>query len=158
MSLRIELNSAEKSLAINLAIARNENARSKGKPNFKLGKQADWLTDLEGIVGEIAACRYFKVYPDTETNLTVLPGFDLMTWKGSRVDVKTTKYRSGKLLATLKKDAKACDIYVLVVGEFPSYELVGYATSGELIQEKNITDLGHGKGYALSQNDLRRFT
>jgi hypothetical protein len=156
--LRIELNSAEKSLAINLAIARNENARSKGKPNFKLGKQADWLTDLEGIAGEIAACRYFKVYPDTETNLTVLPGFDLMTWKGSRVDVKTTKYRNGKLLATLKKDVNACDIYVLVVGEFPTYELVGYATSGELIQEKNIMDLGHGKGYALSQDDLRRFT
>jgi hypothetical protein len=153
----IKLNKAEQVLAKYLAQARHDNARSKGKPNLKMGNQSDWETDLEGIGGELAACKHFGVYPDTEINLTSFPKFDLITKKGNKIDVKTTKYKNGKLLATKKKRRGECDAYVLVVGEFPNYELVGWASDSELLDPKNIVDLGHGEGYALTQEQLRRF-
>jgi hypothetical protein len=153
----IKLNEAEQVLAKYLAQARYDNARSKGKPNLKMGNQSNWDTDLEGIGGEIAGCKYFGVYPDTEINLTSFPKFDLITKKGNKIDVKTTKYKNGKLLATKKKKRGECDAYVLVVGEFPNYELVGWATDEELLNPENIIDLGYGEGYALTQEQLRSF-
>ncbi len=156
-TMRVNLNQAEQQLAIHLALSRHANARKKGKDNLRMGNQADWITDLEGIGGELAACRYFGVYPDTEIDLEELPKFDLVTKKGATVDVKTTKYRNGRLLATLKKQVGDCDIYVLVTGEFPEYELKGWAKAEELLCEKNIGDLGHGKGYILGQEQLRKF-
>lgn len=154
--ITIKLNEAEKLLATHLAKARYENARSKGKPDLKMGNQSNWETDLEGIGGEIAACKHFGVYPDTETDLITLPKYDLVTKKGTKIDVKTTKYKNGKLLATLKKSKGECDVYLLVVGTFPEYNLVGWAKDSELLDEKNIVDLGHGKGYALEQHQLKQ--
>ena len=155
--MKISLNSAEQILAKFLAKARYDNARSKGKPDLKMGGQSNWETDLEGIGGEIAACKHFGVYPDTEVDLITLPKFDLVTKKGKRIDVKTTKYATGKLLATKKKQLGECDAYVLVVGEFPDYRLVGWATDEELLNDNNLVDLGHGEGYALTQDQLRKF-
>jgi len=57
-------------------------------------------------------------------------------------------------VATIKKNAQRCDIYVLAIGELPEYELVGWMHSDLFFQDKYITDLGHGKGYAVQQKDL----
>ena len=51
---------------------------------------------------------------------------------------------------------KDSDYFVLMVGEFPSYEFKGYIESEELIQEKNIIDLGHGPGYGIEQERLKK--
>jgi len=153
----IQLNTAERQLAIFLATSRYENARKKNKPNKRMGDQPDWITDLDGIGGEIVVCKYMNCYPDTEVDLEDLPEYDLISPKGSRVDVKTTKYKNGKLLATLNKKVDAVDIYVLVIGQFPDYNLAGWCFSQELIRDENIIDLGHGKGYALDQDNLRSF-
>lgn len=150
----ITLNKIEQLVSINLALDRTNNARSKGIFNAKMGNQPDWVTDLNGMGAEIAAARYFGVYPDTDIG-TILPTYDLRSKKGSRIDVKTTKYPDGKLLATLKKNVDDCDIYVLVTGEFPVYKIVGYAEAKDLINESTIKDLGHGKGYVLDQSQLK---
>jgi hypothetical protein len=129
----------------------------KSTKDLKVGGQSNEETDLEGIAGELVACKFFNVYPDTETNLKDLPKYDLLTSKGSRVDVKTTQYKNGRLLATLNKKVCDVDIYVLVIGSFPVYDVVGWAKSEELIADKNIMNLGRGDGYALSQDQLRAF-
>ena len=154
MSKEVELNSIEQQMAISIALGRYDNARAKGITDKKIGNQPNWITDLDGIGGEIASCKHFGVYPDTAIDLYDMPKYDLMTKKGARVDVKTTKYKNGKLLATLNKKIDDCDIYLLVVGQFPKYELIGWATSDKLINTKNITNLGHGNGYALEQEQL----
>jgi len=156
MSLTITLNKAEQLIAIHLALERTNNARANGIKNKRMGNQPDWITDLDGIGGELAAAKYFQVYPDTAIVLN-LPTYDLLTRSNKRVDVKTTKHKAGQLLATLKKKTDDCDIFVLVVGEFPEYTLVGWSPSEDLIKQANIKDLGHGKGYALSQSQLRKF-
>lgn len=156
--MKIKLNKAEQFLARYLAKSRYENARSKGKPNMKMGGQSNELTDLEGIAGEMVVCRAMNLYPDTDIDLVDLPKYDLLTHKNNKVDVKTTKYRNGRLLATKKKKIEDCDIYVLVVGEFPSYDIVGWAKADELLRKENLIDLGHGEGYALEQKHLRSFS
>lgn len=157
----IKLNEAEQLIAKFIAKERYDSARKKNIKDLKMGKQSNWETDLEGIGGEIAACKYFGVYPDyvlTPVGATAFSKFDLITKKGNKVDVKTTKYENGRLLATKKKKRGECDAYVLVIGEFPNYRLVGWATDVELLDPKNIRDFGHGEGYALDQDQLRKFT
>ena len=154
MSKEIHLNSIEQQMSISIALGRYDNARLKGIIDKKIGNQPNWITDLDGIGGEVACCKHFGVYPDTAIDLYDMPKYDLMTKKGSRVDVKTTKYKNGKLLATLNKKIDDCDIYLLVVGQFPKYDLIGWVESEKLIKTKNITNLGHGDGYALDQEQL----
>tara|TARA_R110000803_G_scaffold30935_2_gene69403 strand:+ start:155 stop:622 length:468 start_codon:yes stop_codon:yes gene_type:complete len=155
--MKITLNDAEQALARHLAKSRYDNARSTGKPDQKMGGQSCEETDLEGIAGELVVCKRLNLYPDTDTDLIIYPKYDLLTHKGTKVDVKTTKYSSGRLLATMKKKVEDCDVYVLVVGEFPNYRIVGWAKSEELILKENIINLGHGEGYALNQSQLRSF-
>jgi hypothetical protein len=155
--MKITLNEAEQKLAKYLAVSRHSNARGKGKPNAKMGNQSDEETDLEGIAGEIVVCKALNVYPDTEIDLIDLPKYDLMTHKGSKVDVKTTQYTSGRLLATKNKKLGECDIYILVTGTFPTYKIVGWCRDDELLKEENLINLGHGEGYALTQDKLRAF-
>tara|TARA_R110002074_G_scaffold159144_1_gene316476 strand:- start:1352 stop:1849 length:498 start_codon:yes stop_codon:yes gene_type:complete len=155
--MKITLNEAEQRLATFIARKRYEDNRSKGRPDGKTGAQTNKQVDLEGISGEMVVCKMFNVYPDTETNYQDLPKYDLKTPKGSRVDVKTTRYPSGRMLASMKKKVEDCDIYVLVVGEFPTYEAAGWCNAKELLKTENIIDLGHGDLYALDQNKLRAF-
>ena len=49
------------------------------------------------------------------------------------------------------------DVYVLLVGEMPTYRIAGYAMAEELINPATLTDLGYGPVYALPQDKLRRF-
>lgn len=156
MAIQIKLNRAEQVLARYLAEERFNNARQKGKPNEKVGDQPDWYTDLNGIGGEIAVAKHFNVYPDTEIDLDNLPEHDLII-RHKKVDVKTTKYTDGRLLATLKKNLDSVDVYILVIGEFPIYNIVKWCFSKELIHPDNIRNLGRGDGYALDQEMLRDF-
>jgi hypothetical protein len=153
----IKLNEAEQKLALYLAKARYDENRLKGNPDPKLSLTSNKEIELDGVVGELAVCRMFNVYPDTETKYDEYPKYDLLTHKGSKVDVKTTQYKNGRLLATLNKKVCDVDIYVLVIGSFPVYDVVGWAKSEELIADQNIMNLGRGDGYALSQDQLRAF-
>ena len=71
-----------------------------------------------------------------------------------KVDVKATKYKTGRLLARTSKAMEDSDLYALMIGEFPTYTFVGWAWNHELLKEENIIDLGHGEGFALSQDQL----
>ncbi len=151
----IELNAAEQKLARYLAESRYRNARKLGKPNMRMGGQSDEQTDIEGVGAEIAYCKMMNVYPDTEIAAD-LPPEDAVLPDGRLVDVKVTKYQSGRLLVTLKKKAGDVDLYVLLIGEFPKYRIVGQMESAEIIQESRIGDLGKGATYIANQNELEK--
>jgi hypothetical protein len=153
---KITLNKAEQKLATYLAKCRYANARANGIPDKKIGPQSNWQTDLEGIGAEIAYCKAMNLYPDLEITQGYTPTEDCVTPHGDSVDVKTTKYRNGHLLATLKKAKKSCDLYALVVGSFPSYRIAGHMSHDELCRDDRIKDMGHGKGYAAPQDELEK--
>lgn len=110
--------------------------------------------DIEGVAGELAFCKMFNVYPDTNTESWA--DYDLVLL-GFTIDVKTTKYRNGKLIAPYwKKDKKLPDYYALIIGEMPSYEFIGFIKGEDFINEKHLGDLGHGKTYIAEQKELTK--
>ena len=76
--------------------------------------------------------------------------------KGKRIDIKSTRHKTGRLLAT-KKINPDIDIFVLAIIDEDKVSFVGYATAAELYDPSNLTDLGHGEGYAIEQKDLRQW-
>ena len=150
--MNITLNEAEIRLAKYIGKCRFDNARNNGIANQKMGSQSNQLTDENGMGGEIALCKFLNCYPDMEIVLD-LPSYDLV-YRGKRIDAKTTTYKDGRLLATLKTSLGDADIYVLVTGQIPDYTLAGWALETELLSDSNIRDLGHGRGYCMSQSQL----
>ena len=148
---QIILNSAEQIVCKSLALMRYEIARAVNRKDQQIGKQPSWQTDEDGLGGEIAASRLLNVYP----NLVLKPdaGWDIL-YQGMKIDVKTTRYINGRLLAKLNSRDEEVDAYLLVTGTFPEYNVVGYASRDSLLSPENIIDLGHGKGYGLSQEQL----
>lgn len=150
----VNLNAAEQQIAKFLAKQRHQENRRNGVENNRIGPQSDWETDLNGIGAELAFAKLLNVYPDMSIGVR-RGGSDCRSARGNRIDVKATQYQSGRLLAVKGKRPSDADIYVLMVGRFPTYRWAGWATAQELIREDNITDLGHGPTYALSQSELR---
>jgi len=151
--MKIILNIAEQKLSKYLGQKRFENARKKNKPNMKIGGQSNYETDLNSIGAEIAFCKMFNLYPDTETDLNDLPVFDAITRQGRLVDIKSTKYENGHLLVAPWKDKNNVDYYCLMVGDFPKYRFCGMISSNELFNLPK-KDFGHGEGFAASQGQL----
>jgi hypothetical protein len=155
----IVLNESEQAMAKVLAHWRNGAARGRGIANERIGDQDDEITDLNGMGGELAFCRAANVYPDFtiigEGELTPVADCHMF---GGTWDIKTTPYANGKLLLrpSKVKKGRTCDYYALVTGKMPRYRIIGWASAAELIDKKNLTDLGHGPTYALEQDRLHR--
>ena len=157
MVYKYTLTDLEQKLCSEGAKMRYNVARSSGVNNGKIGPQSNAETDLLGLGGELATAKWLNVYPD----LTIYArqgGVDLLSHSGMRIDVKTTKYSTGMLLAKINTPYKDIDSFVLVTAEYPSFIVRGWATKDELIDPKNIINLGHGEGYGLKQNQIRTET
>jgi hypothetical protein len=152
----IELNRAEQWWAKYLAKARQDNNAANPLPNGgKIGNQSEEITDLEGIGAEIAFCKNFNVWLDTDIG-EERPDFDVVLKDGRKVDIKTTRYESGHLIANRKKAKHPPDAYALMVGTFPRYRFAGSISAARLLQEKNLVDFGYGLTYAVSQDELKK--
>ena len=149
----IELNQAEQKLAIYLAKARYKNARDNNVVDRKIGEQSNEFTDLNGIAAEIAFCKANNCYPDTA--ITLIPSkADALTSRGNFIDVKTTAYLNGHLVAARWKTGEGVDYYCLLVGSFPSYRIAGYMSKEDLLREIKLKDFGRGVTFAAEQKEL----
>jgi hypothetical protein len=151
----ITLNTAEKRLAKFVGRERDRNGRRNGYTNLRIGPQSDEETDLEGIAAEIAFARYTNVYPDLDIDCTEYPAHDAVLHNGTLVDVKTTTYPNGRLIVAPWKNVDAVDAYVLVVGKFPTYRIAGAMESYRLMRPHRMKDLGHGKVFVATQDELK---
>lgn len=149
--MTITLNEAEQRLAKFLAKGRSDANRASNTQDCKIGGQSGELTDLDGIAAEIAFCKIHNVYPDL--NLDARPAADCILHNGASVDVKSTRYASGRLLAVRWKKPNV-DMFALMVGVFPSYRYAGSLSAVELLSDTKLRDLGHGMTYAADQSEL----
>lgn len=148
----ITLSDVEQALCRHIAKRRHEMNRANGTVNAKIGPQSNEQTDLDGIGAELAFCKLFNVYPDLQ--VISRSDHDAMLVNGLRVDVKTTRYQAGRLLVRQHKQADPVDLYVLMVGEFPSFRCAGFASRESVFAPENLMDLGHGPTFVLAQGQL----
>lgn len=153
--MRVTLNDVEQEFCIRVAALRFASNRSAGVKNAKIGPQSNFLTDVIGLGGELSVARAFNVYPD----LTVSPragGVDLISKTKKKVDVKTTAMAQGHLLVRPHSKDNDVDIYVLVIADFPTFDIVGWAERERLFDDKYLTNLGRGVTYAMPQSELNK--
>jgi hypothetical protein len=150
----IELNEAEQKLAMYLAEKRqraNERLRLAGKKFAKLG---DLETHVDGVSAEIAFCRLFNIYPDTDVREDgEYPAADCRLPDGRTVDVKTTRLEDGRMMCVRWKKARV-DMFALMVGVPPRFKYAGMITAADLLRPERIGDFGHGDTYAVTQEEL----
>ncbi len=153
-SIRIDLTDQELFICRMVGVMR----RSAAMGNVidqQMGKDDTWAIDIDGVVGEFCVAKHLNVWPDLTVGIRS-GGSDLVLKNGSTIDVKTTRHKSGRLLATLKKVGDPCDLYVLAIVDDRGSNIVGWATKEELFVDGNKTDLGHGVGYAMTQEKLHK--
>lgn len=149
--MEVELNEAEQRLARWLARERHRRNRTSGVENMKVSDIPDDVVDLDGMGGELAFAKLFNCFPDT--GLDAKPDADVVLPDGRSVDVKTTRYQTGRLLAVRWK-TRNVDLYALMVGVFPRYRFAGMLPAEKLIHDDKLIDLGHGETFGASQDEL----
>lgn len=154
MNTYVELSENEQAMARFIASFRQHENRINGVKDTATKKNESYRVELNGYGAELAFCKIMNLYPDLTFHIRQ-HGYDCLFLNGDRIDVKTTTYKTGSLLAARKNPD--IDLYVLMIGTFPEYRYVGWAKAEELIQKENLTDFGHGKKkrcYALPQDQL----
>ena len=140
--MKVELTDIEIRLAKAVGRSRWRNNQRNGIPTRKVAKKS-WQSDVDihinGMAGEIVFAKAANLYPDLET--TRPKDIDFTLPDGVTIDVKTTTYPKGNLIAPRLNGA---EIYVLVTGTLPNYVIVGWATKEEL--EASPIDTGFKLG------------
>ncbi len=151
----VTLNEVEQKLAKLVGAKRHQQNLTNGTNS---SAKSDPDNDINGFAGEIAVARVINSYPD----FSIGPhrrGYDLKMRgkKGQdvRIDVKTTRHQAGYLIAKKWRKVDDCDMYVLVSGTMPRYEIQGWVWSVELINPSNISDNGYGEHYHMERSQLR---
>lgn len=129
-------------------------ARSSGVKDAKMGDQDGAEADVIGMMAEYAFAKQFNVFPDL--GLSPRSGSADGIIKGKRYDIKATTYKTGRLLCTVK-DNPDVDVYVLAIVSGNEIDIAGWEYKENLRKEENMIDLGHGKGFALTQDKLQKF-
>ena len=130
-------------------------ARGNGVRDAKMGDHDGAEADVMGMMAEYGFAKKMNVFPDL--GLTPRSGSaDGVMASGKRYDVNASRHKPARLLSTIKVNP-AVDLYVLCVVAGATLDFKGWAFKEELILDRNKTDLGHGVGYALTQDKLRGF-
>ena len=152
----VNMTPSESAIAHMLAVMRNTTARQNGVADKQMGKQDPIEIDRDGIIAEMAFGKAFNLYPD----LSIYPrkgGADLIGRNKKKIDVKATRYKTGKLVIHIDKPVDEVDVYALAIVDGDDVDLIGYIESEKAIKQENIRDLGHGEGYVIDQEVLIKF-
>lgn len=148
----VELTDAEIIFCKTAAGLRTITARAANVKDAKMGDLSGLQMDEDGMIGEYAFCKKMNIFPD------LIPGprsgsYDCILM-GKRIDIKTTRRKDGRLLATLKNNDDV-DIYVLAIINENKVSFPGFALKKDLCSDGNRVQLGHGIGYGITQDKLR---
>jgi hypothetical protein len=147
---------SESAIAQILAVMRNTNARHNNVVDKQVGKQSPIEIDRDGVLSEMAFGKAFNLYPDLAVKQT-RSGVDLVGKNGKRIDVKSTRYKAGRLIIHIDKPLDEVDIYALAIVDGDNVDLVGYIKTEDAMRKENIKDLGYGDVYVIEQDALIKF-
>ena len=160
--LRLILDESEKRIAMALARARYANSRKNKLKKTDFPKASVLDPDIEGVMSELALCKYFGVYPELVFEIgvrSVNNGTDRgdIVFDSLCIDVKSTKHNNGRLFSM--KEHEAVDLYVLLIGKRGDYRVAGCMYASELYKKERWGYLGVFKKpcYAAEQHELIPF-
>ena len=154
----IKLTEEEKALCEKISEARFENNRKSNVTNSKIGGQDNKATDFIGFSCEFAFCKLFNLFPDfsiepRSSQAGQDKNSDVRLPNGKTVDVKGTRYGTGRLLAVPWK-SNSTDLFALIIFSNDVYCFKGFMSANELLKNERLIDLGHGLTYAANQSEL----
>ncbi len=153
--IEINLTDDEVMMCQHVGHLRSVLSRGNKVKDMKRTDMAGLDIDAQGVTAEYAVAKHFNVFFDL--GLSPRTGSADGVMNGYSYDVKSTHHALGKLLATLK-DNPDVDMYIMcITPDRWTVKMVGWCWKKELINKKNIKDLGYGRGYALEQSQLRPF-
>ena len=152
----ISMTPSETAIAQVLAVMRNTNARHNNVTDKQVSKQSPIEIDRDGVLSEMAFGKAFNLYPDLAVKST-RSGVDLVGKNGNRIDVKSTRYKAGRLIIHIDKPLDEVDIYALAIVDGDNVDLVGYIKAIDAMKKENIKDLGYGGVYVIEQDALIKF-
>lgn len=115
--------------------------------------------NLRGFCGELAFCKIFNCYPDLSVMAqSCAQGTDRGDVKlnGFTIDVKTTKYPNGRLIARRHKKING-DFFALMVGDLPTFEFKGFMRQEELLRPERLVDFYGVPTFVAEQSELIGF-
>jgi hypothetical protein len=155
--MKIELTASEMAIANVVAAMRTTCNRAANIVERKIGSHSSYQMDVDGFAAELAFCKAMNLHPDLSVVNQSLT-HDCVARNGKTIDVKTTRHLGGRLLVTPNKKDSATQIYVLVVGTAPAFDVIGYAYKEEVFKDANFGKLNGRWSYILKQSQLHAFT
>ena len=133
----ITLNETERSLATHLARQWTEYDDKIGYPPT-LNGLTPLQNNIQAIGAEIAFCRAANIYPNL--NLNGFEEWDCILPGGTKVNVKQSPKQDPNLdlLVQIKNYKRYPDIYVLMIGEFPTCRHAGWIEKEKVIRPERI--------------------
>lgn len=134
----VSLNELEKRLAVYIGRQRTAMNRNVTATNHKLAHEDPIKADIEGVMGELAFCKLLNTYPHDVFELSTRSAatgedFGDVTMNGLRIDIKTSAYKSARLLAVTKNPN--VDMLILMTGEEGVYTLAGGMMADEMYKD-----------------------
>lgn len=154
MIIKVNLTQAEIAVCKVLGNLRSIAARSASVKDVQMGSNNPMDIDEDGVIGEYAFCKYWNIFFDPSASPR--SGSADCTLDGHRFDIKATRYKTGRLMATLKPNPDV-DFYALAIIDGDDVIFPGFVSNAELRQDKNIKNLGHGDGYVMEQSELKQW-
>ena len=111
--------------------------------------------DMLGVMGEYAVAKFLKLPFDTTINLEGDGGETDIYLGKLNVQVKSTKYKTGRLVFNNKKEM-AADLFVLCYCSEPDLlvQILGYINKELIDSVSEVKDLGHGLRIVVEQRHL----
>ena len=111
--------------------------------------------DMLGVMGEYGVAKYLGLPFDTSINLDGDGGETDLYLGNLNVQVKSTKYKTGRLVFNNKKEM-AADLFVLCYCSEPDLlvQILGYIEKQLIDSVSEVKDLGHGLRIVVEQRHL----
>lgn len=122
--LEVSLTPSEMIVAASVGVLRRVTSLKNGITDRAYAqKRNPWQMDIEGACAEAACAKGLGIYWGAGIN--TFKAADI----GGRLQVRSTQSRTNKLIIRDRDDDS--DIFVLLVGECPSYEMIGWIAGRE---------------------------
>lgn len=151
---RVDLTQTELQILDYVASRRFIETSKHGTDRKQDNTRSGWEIVLDGVYGEYAVAKSLNLLFDLNCDYRKF-GADLVSKKGTLIDVKSTRWTDGPLNATGWSEDKPADIFILTE-IYDSYVLIkGYVDRETFLSKSNKRNGTNGEYFSLPQKFLK---